>query len=79
MTKIKQYLQNLFIAVYELINAIRLADTDETISSRSRRVCPNSYIVIVLDWLFFWQSNHCHKSIEPDEGKRDIIWPRRRK
>jgi hypothetical protein len=79
MKCLKQYIYNLLIAVDQLINAVLLGDPDETISIRLGRVCPDSYIVIALDWVFFWQTNHCHKSIEPDEGKDDLIWPRRRK
>jgi hypothetical protein len=55
-----------------------LGDPDETISSRAGRVWPNSAWSIFIDTLMFWQSNHCHKSIEKDEGTRDILFPKKK-
>lgn len=73
--KIKAYIYNVLITLDQLINSLLLGDPDETLSSRLGRVFPDSWIVWFVDQLFFWQSNHCHKAIESQEGRKDLIWP----
>jgi hypothetical protein len=72
-----KYLQNILIAIDQLINAVLLGDPDETISSRVGRVWPNSYLSIFVDFIMFYQKNHCCKAIEKSEGYRDILFPRK--
>jgi len=79
MKKIIRYFQNLFIAVDQLLNALMLGDPDETISSRVGRVAPDSVAARIINFICFYQTDHCRESIEHDEGKYDLIWPRRKK
>lgn len=70
-------LKNIFVAVDQLINTFMLGDPDETISSRAGRVWPNSHWRMFIDYIMFWQTDHCHKVIEPSEGKNDLLFPRK--
>lgn len=73
--KIWRFVYNILIAIDQLVNVLMLGDPDETISSRAGRVFPNSIWRKFIDKLMFWQTNHCHKAIEKDEGKKDILFP----
>jgi len=75
-TFIQKYTYAQLVSVDQSINAIMAGDIDETISSRAGRAYPNTWWSNLIDWLFFWQTNHCHKSIEPWEGKNDLLFPR---
>lgn len=71
-----QYIKNILVGLDQFINALMLGDPDETMSSRAGRVWPKSAWRKFIDKLFFWQSNHCHKAIEKNEGKKDLLFPR---
>jgi len=71
-----QYIKNILVSVDQLLNTVMLGDPDETMSSRAGRVWPDSKWRKFIDWLMFWQSNHCHKAIEKSEGKKDLLFPR---
>jgi len=74
--KIKQYAANLLLSWDQLMNTIWCGDCDESISSRvgksiregSKRWLPN-YLNRELDKA---QKDHSIKSIEDDEGKKQI-------
>ena len=70
MSKLKRYIWNNLLAIDQLANALLGGDPDETISSRAgKRLMENDRIAIVLCWfLDFFESDHCHKAIETDEG-----------
>ncbi len=72
-----KYIVNILLAIDQLVNVIMLGDPDETMSSRAGRVWAGSWWAWLIDHIFFWQTNHCHKAIEQEEGKRDILFPRR--
>jgi hypothetical protein len=74
---LKMYIINILIGIDQLVNVLMFGDCDETISSRAGRVWPNSKWRKLIDWLFFWQTNHCHKAIENGEGKRDLLFPKK--
>lgn len=73
---LKKYIINVLLGIDQLGNAIMFGDPDETISSRAGRVWPGTWWQWFIDHLMFWQTNHCHKAIEPDEGKNDLLFPR---
>lgn len=55
------------VAVDQLANALLLGYADETLSSRAYRADRDRKIFgrifrPMIDWLFFWQSNHCHQA-----------------
>lgn len=73
------YLLNILIAIDQLFNTLLLGDPDETLSSRvgkARRGGSRfgTFLANAIDLLFFWQQNpgHCERSIEYDEGGRQI-------
>ena len=72
---VKQYLQNILVAIDQFFNTLMLGDPDETISSRAGRVWPNTWWSKLIDHIMFWQKNHCYKAIEKGEGKRDLLFP----
>lgn len=73
---LKRYLHNIFVGLDQFINAVMFGDPDETISSRAGRVFPRTKWTKFIDWLMFYQSNHCYRSIEESEGKNDLLFPR---
>jgi hypothetical protein len=73
MKKLRRYFWNILISVDQLINTLLGGDPDETISSRCgkyrhRKIC--RFICQILDKIEY---RHCEKSIEIDEGKREVI------
>ena len=71
------WFKNLLLGIDQLGNVIMMGDPDETISSRAGRVFPDTWWSKFIDWLMFWQTDHCHKAIEEGEGKRDLLFPRK--
>ena len=77
---LKRYFWNLLIAIDQFFNAVLLGDPDETISSRlgkwldlpkdSWRYTIASAICRVLRK---FDDNHCRKSVEKDEGDRNLL------
>lgn len=69
------YIQQLLIAIDQLLNAIIFGWADETISARAHR-CNKMrrwYIAEkVIDTLFFWQDEHCKKSHESEKARAKI-------
>jgi hypothetical protein len=80
-----KYFNNIFIAVDQLANTVIGGDPDETISSRIGKCQRGDHgklisiliipIAILINILFIWQGtlNHCIRSIEEDEGSKDLI------
>ena len=72
---LRTYAVNILLAIDQFFNVIMFGDPDETISSRAGRVWPNSTWRKFIDWLMFWQTDHCYRAIEKGEGKRDLLFP----
>jgi len=74
MAKLKQYLWNILIGIDQLANVFLGGSPDETLSSRMGKrlgTCKVCYFICrVLHWI---DPGHCKKSIEADEGSRDIF------
>lgn len=68
---IKKYFWNLWIAFDQFLNALMGGDPDETVSSRFGRRWPDSWFSKLLNRII--GDRHVQQSIEPDEGKDDII------
>lgn len=69
-----KYVLNLLIAVDQLFNALLLGDPDETLSSRAHRMRVKKqrvwgWTATFIDWLFFWQPDHCRKARESEERR----------
>lgn len=80
MNKLKRYFWNILITIDQFCNTLLGGDPDETMSSRFGKwlSLPHNtirwriaYPICVLLHLF--QSHHCIRSIEEDEGANDII------
>lgn len=70
---IGRYLWNLLIAIDQLANTVLAGDPDETLSSRmgkAMRRCALCRFVCRL--IHPIDKDHCQKSIEPDEGSREL-------
>lgn len=68
---VRRYIFNNFVSRDQSVNALTFGDQDETISSRFGRRWPGSWFSKLLDCIF--GAGHVKQSIEPDEGKDDII------
>jgi len=68
-----KYTLNNLMALDQAFNAFYGGDHDETISSRLGRNYPNSRIAKIINFLFFWDKNHCVDAIEHDEGKNALM------
>ena len=75
------YIQ-LFISVDQVLNALLLGFADETLSSRAHRMREKRqpyfwWLATVIDFLFFWQDDHCKAAYEL-ERKRIHLPPEMR-
>lgn len=74
MQKIKTYFWNVLIAVDQAANTVLGGDPDETISSRAaKRQHEQKWACLLCRFLHWIDKNHCPKSIELDEGSREVI------
>lgn len=73
MNKFVNYIYEVLLAVDQLGNAILNGDEDMSISARSfvmdargKRSWPRKFI----DWMFFWQEDHCRNAFISEVEKR---------
>lgn len=72
--KVCEYFWNILISIDQLANTILGGDPDETISSRSGKRQDEQLWAKWLCWfLNKIQTDHCKKSIEKDEGDRQVL------
>lgn len=69
------YVKKILIAADQLLNALLAGWPDETLSSRAFRwdrngvrKCPR----IMIDCLFFWESEHCFQSYKSEREGRQL-------
>jgi len=80
MKFIKQYLFNILFVLDEVLNTLLFGDPKEGCSSRAGRCLrdhPNRFTLTVakaIDFIVFWQKDHCETHIEPNMGKDDLIY-----
>lgn len=73
MEKISKYFWNVLISIDQMANTLIGGDPDETISSRmGKRVSTCGICRFLCHWLDKVDDRHCHKSIETDEGSREL-------
>jgi len=71
-----KYFLNLLISLDQLANTLLGGDPDETMSSRmGKRIASGNclgcyYVCRALHWV---DKDHCHRSIEADEGDDGVI------
>lgn len=62
-----QYFINILIAIDQLVTAILGGWPDETLSSYAWRLeqqgKPFGFTRRLIDWIFFWDEDHCHKAM----------------
>jgi hypothetical protein len=68
----KRYIWNILVSIDQLFNTILGGFPDETMSSRmgkhvAKKDCP--FCKLVCKFLNLFETNHCIKSIEYDEGE----------
>lgn len=74
--KIRTYFWNILIAFDQLVNTVLGGDPDETISSRMGKHIANdrcTFCKLICGVLDFFDKDHCTKSVESDEGSRQIV------
>lgn len=76
MKKVLKYFKNILISFDQFMNTLLLGDPDETISSRIGKMVKKGTagdiereLCNALDGL---DKNHCHNSIEEDEGEDEV-------
>lgn len=71
----KRYILNILIALDQLVNAMAGGDPDETISSRLGKHYRGTWMERFVDWVFrpIHGPHHCERSIEPDEGRDEVM------
>ena len=72
---IKQYLFNLFVVCSCFLNTLLGGFPKEALSERSGRVYLSKgefWLRDFINWLFFWESNHCENSLL--EEKAVEVW-----
>ena len=67
------YILNILVSIDQFVNVIFGGAPDETISSRLGRNYPNSILYKIVNFIFFWQENHCEEEIEPESHREDAI------
>jgi hypothetical protein len=63
------------VAVDQLANAILGGYSDETMSARCWRLReqqPYARLRLVIDWLFFWQPNHCESAYKSERLRSQL-------
>ena len=72
--KICKYVWNILISIDQFFNTVLGGDPDETISSRAGKKQGTQTWAKALCWfLNKIDTNHCKKSIEEDEGDREVL------
>lgn len=70
------YVKNVLIGVDQVFNALLWGSPDETLSARAYRLAPHSTLwfwsMFTIDLIFFWQVNHCQKSYEAEQLRKQL-------
>jgi hypothetical protein len=76
MKKLKTYFWNILISFDQLANTLLFGDPDETISSRMGKHMMKDRCLLCKGICFILHlidPKHCVKSVEDDEGSRNVI------
>ncbi len=68
------WILNMAIAIDQLANAVLRGDPDETLSSRAYRMREKKqrywgWLANAIDWVFFWDEDHCRKAFESERQR----------
>lgn len=69
----KKWLEQVAIAIDQLINALLGGWADETMSSYAHRLRIEkniTWVECVIDALFFWQEDHCKTAYESEQARK---------
>lgn len=74
-TGASRYARNILIGLDQLINAILFGDPDETLSSHIGKAAEHGhwFAIMMSRFLDLFEKDHCKKSMEYDEGKRQLF------
>lgn len=69
-----QYIQQVLIALDQLLNTLAGGMPDETLSARAYRqqLKGNALYAKVINFVFFWQSEHCKEAHESEVKRRQL-------
>lgn len=74
MANLKAWFFQVLIGLDQFLNTIIGGQADETLSSWAYRTHkarkPLGFLMVWIDWLFFWQTNHCFSSFVSGEVRR---------
>lgn len=71
------WLQQIFVAIDQLINAMLQGHCDETLSSRAHRMAVKNqpywwWLQRVIDGMFFWQNHRCRNSYNAERDRAQL-------
>ena len=67
------WLKQTLIAIDQLINALAGGWADETLSSRAWRLRhKRPWLYKTIDWLFWWDPNHCEQSYASEQQRYQL-------
>lgn len=69
------YMKNLLIGVDQLFNCVFNGYADESLSSRAYRSHRDNMVhwpYCLLNFLFFWQDDHCKQSYQSEVDRRQL-------
>ena len=75
MREVFKYLWNILVWIDQGLNTLLGGDPDETLSSRMGKAIRENRCVLckwMCRFLDLFETNHCEKSIEKDEGKNEV-------
>lgn len=72
-----RWLQQIFMALDQLLNAMLQGHCDETLSSRAHRMAVKRqpywwWLQRAIDALFFWQQGHCRNSYNAERVRSQL-------
>lgn len=69
------YFKNLLISIDQLFNTVLGGAPDETLSAACYRLKdrqPYKVFRIIIDFIFFWEKEHCKKSYDAEYEKKHL-------
>ena len=72
---LQQYSHHRLLSIDCILNSVMFGDPNESCSSRAGRLWPNSWWCKAINFMVFWELNHCQTHVETFAGKTDMIEP----
>jgi hypothetical protein len=74
VNKVFKYIKNNLIAFDQQCNSILFGSPDETLSARAYRLRDDGWgvVYVVINYVFFWQEDHCKGSYTSEVIRRHL-------